>query len=126
MISEGKPDWPVLTKAHGDPIAIDGMLVAQAALAGDAIAAAILDRARTSVAHALTQAITLIAPRRVVLGGGVSLIGERIWLDPIRQIVDRDVFKPFRGRFDIVPPSLGEEVVVHGALAAAQDACQHG
>jgi glucokinase len=124
MISEGQSDWPVLTKAHGDPSAIHAPFVAQAEAEGDAIAASILDGARQSIAHALTQAITLLAPRRVVLGGGVSLIGERYWFEPIRRIVDRDVFRPFRGRFDIVPTVLGEEVVVHGALAVARDAWQ--
>jgi glucokinase len=123
MISEGHDDWAVLTKAHGDPTAIHAALVAEAASQGDPIAFSILDRARTAVAYALTQAITLLAPRRVVLGGGVSLIGEKDWIEPIRQRVDRDVFQPFRGRFDIVPATLGEEVVVHGALALARDAC---
>ncbi len=124
MISQGHIEWTVLTNAHGDPTVIDAALVALAASQGDPIASSILERARTAVAHALTQAITLFAPHRVVLGGGVSLIGERDWFDPIRQIVDRDVFPPFRGRFDIVPATLGEEVVVHGALAVARDACE--
>ena len=74
------------------------------------------------MAFALTQAITLLAPRRIVIGGGVSLVGEKLWFDPIRRLIDRDVFEPFRGRFDIVPAALGEEVVVHGALAIARDA----
>jgi glucokinase len=83
---------------------------------------AILDRARAAVAFALTQAIALLAPRRIVMGGGVSLIGETLWFDPIRRLTDRSAFAPFRGRYDIVPAALGEEVVVHGALAVARDA----
>ena len=93
------------------------MVAQEAAATGDPDSAAILDRARTAVAFALAQAITLLAPRRIVIGGGVSLIGETAWFDPIRRLVDRDVFPPFRGHFDIVPAALGEEVVVHGALA---------
>jgi glucokinase len=122
MMSVGNDDWAVLMKAHGDPNGIHAALVAEAASHGDPIAASILDRARTAVAYALTEAITLLAPRRVVLGGGVSLIGEKHWVEPIRLLIDRDVFQPFRGRFDIVPATLGEEVVVHGALALARDA----
>jgi glucokinase len=74
------------------------------------------------LAFALTQVITLVAPRRIVIGGGVSLIGEKHWFDPLRQLTDRDVFAPFRGQYDIVPATLGEAVVVHGALAVARDA----
>ena len=37
----------------------------------------------------------------------------------IRRLVDAQVFGPFRGSFEILPASLGEEVVVHGALVLA-------
>jgi glucokinase len=121
-IQEGRVDWPVLTRSHGDPDRITAAWVAEAALGGDPDSSAILDRARTAMAFALMQAITLLAPRRIVIGGGVSLVGEKLWFDPIRRLIDHDVFEPFRGRFDIVPAALGEAVVVHGALAIARDA----
>jgi glucokinase len=56
-----------------------------------------------------------------VLGGGVSLMDDSLWIDPIRRIVDARVFPPFRGTFEIVTASLGESVVLHGALALAAD-----
>jgi glucokinase len=121
-IHEGRHGWPVLTRAQEDPDQITAALVADAALGGDPDVSAILDRARSAVAFALTQAVALLAPRRIVIGGGVSLVGEKLWFDPIRSQIDRDVFEPFRGHFDIVPAALGEEVVVHGALAIARDA----
>ena len=65
----------------------------------------------------------LLAPHRIILGGGVSLIGEEQWFGPIREQLDLHVFPPFRGTFDIVPATLGETVVVQGALALARDAC---
>jgi len=122
MICEGRTDWVVLTKAEGRPGQITAALVAEAASRGDLESAAILDRARRAIAFALTQAIALLAPRRIVVGGGVSLVGEKNWFDPIRRLIDGDVFQPFRGRFDILPAALGEAVVVHGALALARDA----
>ena len=121
-IQEGRDDWPVLTRAQGNPDRITAAMVAEAALDGDPDSSAILDRARSAVAFALTQAITLLAPRRIVIGGGVSLVGEKLWFDPIRHLIDRDVFDPFGDDIDIVPAALGEEVVVHGALAIARDA----
>ena len=115
-------DWPVLVLAGGRPEDITAQHVAQAAHDGDLEARLILDRATTAMAHALGQAVSLLAPRRIILGGGVSLIGEDAWFAPIRKKLDACVFPPFRGSFDVVPAALGELVVVKGALALAADA----
>jgi glucokinase len=53
----------------------------------------------------------------VVIGGGVSLIGERHFFGPLRERIAGRVFPPFAGLTDVVPAALGEAVVVHGALA---------
>jgi glucokinase len=63
--------------------------------------------------------VTLIAPEVVVLGGGVSLADESLFLVPLRLEVERYVFGPLVGKYKIEPAELGEQVVVHGALAAA-------
>jgi glucokinase len=122
---EGRDDWPVLRRAGGDPAAITARDVADAAREGDREARLILARAAHAMALGLSQAVTLLAPRRIILGGGVSLIGEALWLDPIRRGLDQCVFPPFRGTFDLIPAALGERVVVQGALALARDAAEH-
>ena len=62
----------------------------------------------------------LVCPRRVVIGGGVSLIGEHHFFKPLRAQIAAKVFPPFAGLTDVVPAALGEAVVVHGALALAR------
>lgn len=62
---------------------------------------------------------------RIVLGGGVSLLGEETFFAPVRRAVGEQVFVPFRGLAEIVPAQLGEEMVVHGALALARQTLSH-
>ena len=108
----------LLAMAGGDPGRVTMPMVVRAAREHPTGFAADLLRAATdAMGRALAHAVTLLAPRRVILGGGVSLIGDDLWLDPIRRALDERVFPPFRGTFDVVRAQLGEDVVVHGALA---------
>jgi glucokinase len=94
--------------------------IAQAAAQGDAFAVSILSDAWRMLAEAICHVIVLLCPRRIVIGGGVALMGEELLFAPLRQRVSERVFKPFAGLTDIVPAALGEEVVVHGAIALAR------
>lgn len=115
---------PLIRLCDGRISQVTCEMMAQASVEGDPGANRILRNARTALAQALAHAITLLAPRRIILGGGVTRIGEENWFEPIRLEVDRRVFAPFQGSYDIVPAGLGEEVVVHGAVALAFDAHQ--
>jgi glucokinase len=69
---------------------------------------------------ALANAITLLNPDIVVVGGGVANAGER-FLRPVRAQVRRLVFQPYLGNFRIVRAALGDSgVVVGAALLAAR------
>jgi glucokinase len=94
--------------------------VARAAARGDPRALHILGEALDALADAICAVIVLICPRRAVLGGGVSLMGEELFFAPLRMRIAERVFPPFAGLTDIVPAALGEAVVVHGALALAR------
>jgi glucokinase len=94
--------------------------VAAAARQGDAFAESIVNTSMGYLADAICHVITLLCPRRIVIGGGVSLMGEKLLFEPLRRLVAERGFKPFAGLTDIVPATLGEEVVVHGAITLAQ------
>ncbi|MCY2966182.1 MAG: ROK family protein, partial [Planctomycetota bacterium] len=104
----------------GDPALINTQLIAQAARAGDRLCLGLLNDAIDTMGWALAQAITLINPARIVIGGGVSLMGEKEFLSPVRRACRRNCFPPFVDLAEIVPAALEEEVVVHGALALAR------
>ncbi|MHB1424082.1 MAG: ROK family protein [Gemmataceae bacterium] len=94
--------------------------VAEAAGQGDAFAESLLKTSLGHLADAVCHVIALLCPRRIVIGGGLSLMGEELLFQPLRRLVAERVFKPFAGLTDIEPAALGEEVVVHGAIALAR------
>lgn len=100
--------------------AVTAQDVARAARARDPLAREVMHLALEELAFGLCQVIALVCPRRIVMGGGVSLIGEELFFAPLQKLVAQHVFKPFAECYDIVPAALGEEVVVHGALALAR------
>jgi glucokinase len=94
--------------------------VGQAAEQGDPFAKEVIRLACLYLAQAICHVITLLCPRRIIVGGGVSLMGEKVLFSPLRELVAENVFQPFANCYDIVPAALAEEVVVHGALALAR------
>src|SRR5262245_48844028 len=109
-----------LVELAGGVERITAETVATAAAAGDSLAARILGHAVSALADAICAAIVLVCPRRVVIGGGVSLMGEDLFFGPLRRLIAERVFRPFAGLTDVVAAALGEAVVVHGALALAR------
>ncbi|MBI1389244.1 MAG: ROK family protein [bacterium] len=98
----------------GDMNRIDARMVYQAAERDDLLARAIIDETCNLLGVAIGNIITLLHPERVVVGGGVSLMGPLFW-DSLRASVSRYAFHLFEGRYEIVPAALGEDVVVVGA-----------
>jgi glucokinase len=92
----------------------------EAIRAGDFHARSLLEKPLQYLAEAICQVIALLCPQRIVIGGGVSLLGEEVLFAPLRRLVAERVFKPFAGCYEILPAALGEEMVVHGALALAR------
>jgi glucokinase len=94
--------------------------IAVLALQGQVVARRMIDTMCNHLAWGICQMIGLLCPRRIIIGGGVSRMGEELLFNPLRRKVADQVFRPFVGCYDIVPAELGEEVVVHGALALAR------
>lgn len=94
--------------------------IGEAAARGDEFARKLVDFQVHYLAEAICQVIALLNPRRIVIGGGASLMGEKVLFAPLRRQVAERIFAPFAGCQEIVPAALGEAVVVHGALALAR------
>lgn len=117
------PDSDDLLRRCGGQIeSLTTKALGEAALAGNRLARREYEQALRVLGWGIAQAITLIAPEVVVVGGGVSLVGDEIFFAPLRAAVREYVFGPLADACPVVPAALGESVVVQGALALARTA----
>jgi len=116
----------LLARCNGQIPRLTTQTLGLAANAGNRLAREIFAHAITALSWTLAQTITLLAPQVVVVGGGVSLLGEDLFWEPLRRGVADYVFPPFAEQYQLVPAALGEEVVIHGALAVAQQGLSRG
>jgi glucokinase len=70
------------------------------------------------LALGLKAAIMLLNPARIVIGGGISKAGDRLFV-PLRAELGRQITPWSRARVDVVPAELGDDSVLWGAMALA-------
>jgi glucokinase len=71
------------------------------------------------LARGLKAAIMLLNPARIVIGGGISKAGNRLFA-PLREALGRQMTSWSRARRDVRPAELGDDSVLYGALALAK------
>jgi glucokinase len=118
----GRGEASSLLERAGTIDEITGETVAHAVADGDTDALAVLDAFAEQVAIGVANLIAILDPQRVVLGGGVSEMGE-----PLRARVEtatqrRVVGARYRPAVPVVLAELGEQAGALGALLAAADA----
>jgi len=103
-----------LTAASGELAARE---VAEAEIAGDSIAAQIMDRARAAFAAAAVSIVDIYNPQRIVVGGGLAMgQGDRL-LEPAREAIKKHAFRRQAKSVELVPALLGDDVGLVGGLS---------
>ena len=97
--------------------------LARAAASGDVLATRLIDETGEMLGAWLGSVISLFDPSIIVLGGGVSRIGEPLFAK-IRQTAPKRTVNPFAAEIPIVPAQLGRDVGIFGAAAVILTAPQ--
>ena len=100
-------------------------LVAEAARQGDQLAAEVFFRAADTLGMAVVNVIHILSPEIVVIGGGVARAGALLF-GPVRARVRRDAMPATAAGVRIVPPGLGADSGLVGAVTLAKDAMKTG
>ena len=109
----------VLAKLVGDKPGAEAKHLAAALKQGDAAASRILEETAADLAFGLSHVVHLFHPQAVILGGGLSRVGE-----PLRAAVEHAlaglIMKAFLPGSHLALSTLGEEAVPTGALELAR------
>lgn len=102
---------------HGDLSQITGSIVGRAATKGDPLALDIVQRSGTLVGCGIVNLLHLFNPEIVIVGGGVSTLGDLLF-KPMREAIQKyTIDDDYWRELVITTPDLGEDVSIIGAAA---------
>jgi predicted NBD/HSP70 family sugar kinase len=112
------PDFPD-SVLHRSPVTIT--MIEDAALADDPLAMQVVRTAAESLGVAVAGLLNLMNPAAVILGGGLSRVGERL-VGPLRERVLRRTFVSAVAASEIRTSELGPPGIAIGAATLILDA----
>lgn len=95
----------------------------EAGLAGDAIALGLWDSIGTEIGCAFVNAIWLLNPDAIVVGGGVAQAGDLLF-DPIIRTIRERTLPLFHENLRVIPAQLGNEAGMIGCATLAVEAAE--
>ena len=116
-VAQGAPTL-IASLAEDDPQRITAKLVAEAAGQGDKIAEEILAQAMNYLGIGMANLVNLFNPQLIVIGGGLTNIGQGLF-ETVRRVIDQRAFRASAQAVQVAPAELGDNVGVLGAAAVA-------
>jgi glucokinase len=116
-LSRNEPEG-LLARMAGSRRGGEAKHLAAALAKGDSAAQAILQRTAKDLAFGLSHVVHLFHPQLIVLGGGLSGVGEPLRM-AVQQALPRFIMEAFRPGPRIALAALGEDTVPIGALELA-------
>lgn len=112
---------PALLKECGTDIAeIRSGALASAIANGDQAIARLVEEAAEAVGIAVVNIVHLLAPDRVVLGGGLVEAMESLIIGTVKKTARQNVMPVYRDLFDVVAAKLGDDAGAIGSAAWAR------
>jgi glucokinase len=104
----------------GDLDRINADIVSFAARKGDQVALELWEQAGCHLGHGIANAINIINPERVILGGGVTKAGDLLFV-PTRRYAAKWTMPELFRNVEIVPAELGDDIGIYGAAVLAME-----
>lgn len=102
---------------HGHPDLITREVVVEAAKEGDAVARAILAEVGRWLGTAVGNAVNILSPSCIVVGGEAAIQAGELLLQPMREAMAEVVYPQMSEELALVSAALGHNAWVQGAAA---------
>lgn len=109
-------DTSLVQKSGHDLRYITPAMIAEAALEGDQVAIETMDETGYYLGIGVANAINILNPDKVVIGGGIAQAGELLF-GPIRRTVEVNALYAALQAVQILPAELGDDAGVLGGAA---------
>ena len=90
----------------------------EAAHRGDKAIQEVIEQCAEYLGFGLAAVVTTVCPDMIVIGGGVSLIGDMLF-DKVRETISQRVKMFPTDQIELFPSQLGDDAGVLGGLASA-------
>ena len=111
-------DAPYLAKNTGTDLAnIKSGAIAEAIKNGDDCIRDLVEDAAEAVGYAVVNIVHLLAPDKIILGGGLVEAMEDLIVGTVRKTAQKSVMSVYKDSFDVVAAKLGDDAGVLGAAA---------
>ena len=118
-------DAPHLAKNTGTDLAdIKSGAIAEAIKNGDDSIRNLVEDAAEAVGYAVVNIVHLLAPDKIILGGGLVEAMEDLIVGTVRKTAQKSVMSVYKDSFDVVAAKLGDDAGVLGAAAWARQEIQ--
>lgn len=114
-------DAPYLFKETGTDLAnIRSGALAASIEHGDKVVERLVEEAAVTVGYAVANVVHMLAPDKIVLGGGLIEAMEDLFITTVRKVARKNVMPVYHDHFDVVAAKLGDDAGVKGAAAWAK------
>ena len=118
-------DAPHLAKNTGTDLAdIKSGAIAEAIKNGDDSIRNLVEDAAEAIGYAVVNIVHLLAPDKIILGGGLVEAMEDLIVGTVRKTAQKSVMSVYKDSFDVVAAKLGDDAGVLGAAAWARQEIQ--
>lgn len=115
LMIKAKPSKILKKLCENNPEELTAKMVIEAARQNDEVSGIIFNHSIYQLGLAIAGLINTFNPQAIFIGGGIAQSGPIFW-DPLKEIVQENVFDKLSTKYQILPVSFNDRAALYGAV----------